>query len=131
MTRVPCQGPGGKRLPMLTRRATCLRATRLASAGLLVALAGCAAIEKPQFKELLWPEPPLTPRIKFVGLLRNQGDLGKSAGELFVEALLGQKPPESLQQPMGVAPSRDGKRLYIADYAKPAVFVVDFEARRL
>ncbi len=101
------------------------------SLGLLVVMGGCATIEKPQFRELVWPEPPLTPRIKFVGILQGQDDLGKSAGELFAEALLGAKKRVSLQQPMGVAPSRDGKRLYVTDYAQPAVFVFDFAENRV
>jgi DNA-binding beta-propeller fold protein YncE len=32
---------------------------------------------------------------------------------------------------MGVAMSRDAKRLYVTDYAKPGVFVVDVETRRM
>lgn len=100
-------------------------------AGLLVAsLSGCAA-RKSEVTELLWPAPPLTPRIKFVGVLRNQEDLGKSTSELFADALLGKRLPESLQQPMGVAPTADGKRLYVTDYAKPGVFVFDFESRKM
>ncbi len=97
----------------------------------LLVLAACATVQRPTFTELLWPEPPLTPRIKFVGLLRNQDDLGKSGGELFAEALLGKKVTESLSQPMGVAPSRDGTRLYVTDYAKPGVLIFDFATRRV
>ena len=99
---------------------------------ILLLLAGCATVtEKPQVRELLWPESPLTPRIKFVGLLRSQEDLGRNSAELFLEALLGpKKVPDSLQQPMGIAPSRDGKRLYVTDYARPGVVVFDFESRR-
>jgi DNA-binding beta-propeller fold protein YncE len=93
-------------------------------------LAGCATVKKPEYTELLWPSPPLTSRIKFVGLLHNQEDLGRSAGNPFVDTLLGSKErPDSLEQPMGLATSQDGKRLYVTDYAKPAVFVFDFEAR--
>jgi DNA-binding beta-propeller fold protein YncE len=103
----------------------------IVSLGLLVVMAGCAMIEKPRFRELVWPEPPLSPRIKFVGVLQSQDDLGKSAGQLFTEALLGAKKQLSLQQPMGVAPSRDGKRLYVTDYAQPAVFVFDFAENRV
>ncbi len=103
----------------------------IAVGGLFASLAGCAAMQKQQFTELLWPAPPLTPRIKFVGLLRNQDDLGRNAAELFADALVGKKVSESLVQPMGVAPSRDGKRLYVTDYAKPAVWVFDFEARSM
>ena len=91
---------------------------------------GCATVEKPQVAELLWPAPPLTPRIKFVGVLRNQDDLGgKGAGELFAEALLGPKTLNSLQRPMGVAPSRDGKRLYVTDPGIPGVVAFDLAGR--
>ncbi len=100
--------------------------------GFLLALAGCATVETtPKVAELLWPPPPLTPRIKFVGLLSSQEDLGRDARELFLEALVGKRATDSLFQPMGVAPSRDGKRLYVTDYVKRGVFVFDFEARRL
>lgn len=98
---------------------------------LLLLLAGCATVEPPGAKVLLWPEPPLTPRVKFVGLLRSQDDLGRSAGELFTEALLGRKKlPDSLERPMGLAVSRDGTRLYVTDYASASVYVFDFERRR-
>jgi DNA-binding beta-propeller fold protein YncE len=106
---------------------------RLAVGALLAVLAaGCATSRTPTITELTWPEPPLTPRIKFVGLLRNQRDLGQTTGQLFAEALLGPKPlADSLQQPMGVTPSRDGKRLYVTDYARPGVFVFDFETQQV
>lgn len=108
------------------------KAGMILSFWLLIAVAGCATVKRPDFTELLWPPPPQTSRIKFVGLLHNQNDLGRSAGELFVEALLGRKKaPETLQTPMAVAPSRDGKRLYVSDYAKRNVFVFDFEERRV
>lgn len=108
------------------------RAYLILIAGLLTVLAGCAMLEKPQFKELLWPPPPLTSRVKFVGLLFNEEDLGKTGGELFVDALIGRKTdPLSLQTPMVLAPSHDAKRLYISDYAKRAVLVFDFDARRV
>ncbi len=118
----------------LSRTLLGIRSRRLiwaATGALIVAVSGCATVEKPQIKELLWPEPPLTSRIKFVGVLRNQDDLGKSSGELFAEALIGKKVPISLSQPMGVAPSCDGSRLYVSDYGKGTVFVFDFEARRV
>lgn len=97
----------------------------------LLVFSACATVQRPQFAELLWPEPPLTPRIKFVGLLRSGDDLEKSAGVLFAEALLGKRATEALSQPMGVAPSQDGTRLYVADYAKRGVFIFDFAARRV
>lgn len=124
-----------KLLPRWARRSHGIRSRRrvwVAASVLLLLLAGCASTGKPEFTELLWPEPPETSRIKFVGILRNQDDLGISAGELFVEALIGRKKrPDSLVQPMAVAPSRDGKRLYVSDYAKRKVFVFDFGTGRV
>jgi DNA-binding beta-propeller fold protein YncE len=111
-----------------------MRAYKIATcavlAMLLADLSACGFGKQP-FTEMLWPAPPLTPRIKFVGILRNRDDLGRSATELFAEAVLGKKTPESLVQPMGVAVSRDGKRIYVTDYAKPAVLVFDFEKQRM
>jgi DNA-binding beta-propeller fold protein YncE len=102
----------------------------VAASGLLLVFTGCAS--GPQFTELLWPPPPLTSRIKFVGHLRNQDDLGKEAGELLVEALVGTRAaPASLKNPMGIVASRDGNRLYVTDPAQAAVFVFDFEARQV
>jgi DNA-binding beta-propeller fold protein YncE len=116
-----------------TRRRLFAMARRwLGAAFVLIFFYGCAAVDKAQFTELFWPEPPLTPRIKFVGLLRSQADLGRGSGELFMEALLGPKKiPESLAQPMALASSQDGTRLYITDYAKPGVLVFDFTTHRV
>lgn len=104
-------------------------------AGIVVMLAGCATVSPQQTAEILWPAPPETARIKFLGLLRNQDDLralqgGKGGRQWFEEALLGpKKVTNALQQPMGLALSRSGARLYVTDYAKPDVLVFDFEKR--
>ena len=97
---------------------------------LLADLSACGFRKQP-FTEMLWPAPPLTSRIKFVGILRNRDDLGRGTAELFAEAILGKKIPESLVQPMGVAVSQNGKRIYVTDYAKHAVLVFDFEIQRM
>ncbi len=106
--------------------------TWVAGAGaLLLILTGCATV-KPEFTDLFWPAPPLTSRIKFEAILRSQDDLGRDAGTLFVEALIGRKErPVSLRQPMAAVPSRDGKRLYVSDYVRGTVFVFDFEEREV
>lgn len=100
--------------------------------GIFLSVAGCATMEQPKFTEILWPEPPQTPRIKFVGLLRNQDDLGRGGGEIFLDTLVGRKEhPLSLLQPMALALSRNSKRLYVSDYSRQRVFVFDFEAHRV
>ena len=129
-TRVSSQIVSTLVTPKVPRRLWCVFTTWTVAAALVSGLSGCAFRNK-QFTELLWPAPPLTPRIKFVGILRNQDDLGKGAAELFAEALVGKKTPESLVQPMGVAVSRGGTRLYVTDYAKPAVLVFNFETHRM
>lgn len=107
----------------------------------LLLVAGCgaagggrdAASQMPEKnKELLWPEPPLIPRIKYVGFLRSQNDLTKDGGAQFVDVLLGSKRlPDSLNQPMAIAPSPDGKRLYVSDYIKRGVYVFDFQNNQM
>jgi DNA-binding beta-propeller fold protein YncE len=95
-------------------------------------LAGCATVKRPDFTELLWPPPPQTSRIKFEGLLINQNSLGRTGGELFLEILVGKNPQlPRLEAPMALTTSRDAKRLYVSDYAKQAVFIFDFESRQV
>lgn len=107
------------------------------AAGLAVALGGCATTGPKQVTEILWPAPPQTPRIKFEGFLRNEDDLRGLHAERggtgwLAEALLGRKKPaNSFQQPMGVALSHDGARLYVSDYARPGVMVLDFKMRQI
>ncbi|MFQ5666209.1 MAG: SBBP repeat-containing protein [Candidatus Binatia bacterium] len=100
--------------------------------GLVTGMAACAAVKRPQFTELLWPEPPLTPRIKFVGLLRSRNDLGRNVAELVADALVGgKKVPDSIERPMGIVPERSGERLYVTDYDNGRVLVFNFEARTM
>ncbi len=97
-----------------------------------VIVPGCASLRPASTPgmALMWPEPPETTRIKFVGVLRSKRDLGRTAEEAVKEALLGPlQLPEALQQPMGLAVSPDGQRLYVSDYAKPDVLIFDFAAR--
>lgn len=107
------------------------RAIALIAAALVVCLSGCG-IRKPQVTELLWPPPPLTARIKFVGLLQNEDDLGRPLGEVMAEAIVGRRTAaDAIERPMSVAPSRDGTRLYVSDYEQARVVVFDFENRRM
>lgn len=98
---------------------------------LLAALAGCAtAPRKEEPVRLVWPPPPLTARIEFVRSIVSDADLGKDT--TFTQTLLnflgGEKPPPNrIVEPMGLAISDDGQRLYVSDFARLEVFVFDFE----
>ncbi len=103
-----------------------------ATAVWLAVLAGCATTTAPEFPRLVWPPAPQEPRIRFERSLFNDQDLGRDAtfNEKLVEFLAGRKPPENrIAEPLGLAVSDDGNRLYVSDYAQLAVFVFDFEKK--
>jgi DNA-binding beta-propeller fold protein YncE len=98
--------------------------------GLLVALAACSTIERPNLKplEMFWPDPPDKPRIKYDRSLQGKDELG---GSSVLETVVGKEPSPGLHQPMGVAVSDDGQRLYVVDFAWNAVFVFDLAGKTL
>jgi DNA-binding beta-propeller fold protein YncE len=108
-------------------------AGRLAVIGIVVA--GCAAAPPaPDSPRLVWPPPPAPPRIEFVQSLATGQDLGsqRSAGEWLLDVLGGSRAAaDQLAEPMGVAVSDDGSRVYVADHAQHTVFVFDLAKRRL
>lgn len=103
----------------------------LALGVLLVMAAGCATVEKPpETTRLVWPPPPLTARIEFVRSVVSGENVDKDTtfSERLVAFLAGGEKPAAnrVAEPMGVAVSDDGQRLYVSDYAQMAVFVFDF-----
>ena len=105
----------------------------LAIGGLLVILSGCATASKQEEIRLVWPPPPLTTRIEFVRSIVSEENLGRDT--TFTERLLyflgGEKPPPNrIVEPMGIAISDDGERLYVSDYAQLAVFIFDFAQKK-
>ena len=106
----------------------------LAIAGLGLLLSSCAtAPPKREEVRLVWPPPPLTTRIEFVRSIVSDENLGRDT--TFTERLLnflgGEKPTANrIVEPMGVAVSDDGQRLYVSDYAQLAVFVFDFGQKK-
>jgi DNA-binding beta-propeller fold protein YncE len=102
---------------------------------LLVALAGCATVpEKPKLIELMWPEPPLTPRIKFARTLASDRDLGHAPSftDLLLETVAGEKPLAGhLAEPMDIAVSDDGQRVYVSDHGQGLVYRFDLEKKEL
>lgn len=115
---------------MLSRCIPCVKVGRIAVGVLLLALAGCATVpKKEEPARLVWPPPPLTTRIEFVRTIVSEEDLGRDT--TFTQQLLnflgGEKPtPNRIVEPMGLAVSDDGQRLYVSDFARLAIFVFDF-----
>jgi len=98
-----------------------LRLALLAPAA--VALACGHAPPKP---EVVWPDPPEKPRIKYVQSIRAPSDIGLTGWAAFTRALLGGPEKIQLTKVQGMAISEDGQRLYVADTLHTSIVVVDF-----
>jgi len=102
--------------------------------GALVAtLAGCATVPKEEPVRLVWPPPPLTARIEFVRSIVSDEDLGRDTtfSQKLLNFLGGEQPtPNRIVEPMGLAVSDDGQRLYVSDFARLQVFVFDFAQKQ-
>jgi DNA-binding beta-propeller fold protein YncE len=100
-------------------------------------LAGCAA-PQPQVEEaapvkLVWPSPPEKTRIRFERSLVGEEDIAGDTtfSQSVLDLLAGQKPPaKRVSEPMGVAVSDDGRRVYVSSFNRGAVFGFDFEGQR-
>lgn len=109
------------------------KADEVAVGGLLILLTACAGA--PQSSEpvrLVWPSPPLEARIAFVRSIVSDEDLGRDTTftQRLANFLGGEKPARNrIVEPMGLAVSDDGQRLYVSDFAHLAVFVFDFSAK--
>ncbi len=119
---------------MPARRVTRGRVWWIAIAGLLAILTGCATAP-PKVEEIrpVWPPPPLTARIEFVRSIVSEENLGRDTtfSERLLNFLGGEKPqPNRIVEPMGVAVSDDGQRMYVSDFAQLAVFVFDFPEKK-
>jgi DNA-binding beta-propeller fold protein YncE len=108
-------------------------------AGMALAFTASGAPKKksknqPKAIELMWPEPPLTPRIKIVNILASEADLGRKLtfGESLNKFLTGQKPLVArIYQPRALAVSDDSKRIYASDFGSSAIFIFDLETRKV
>jgi DNA-binding beta-propeller fold protein YncE len=98
-----------------------------------IGVVGCAAAPPPpEPPRLVWPPPPAPPRIEFVQSLSSGEDLrsARSAGSWLLDLVGGSSPTvDRLAEPMGVAVSDDGNRVYVADHAQHAIFVFDLARR--
>jgi DNA-binding beta-propeller fold protein YncE len=78
--------------------------------------------------EYVWPAPPQTPRIKWIGQWSNKYDFGK--GSEVMEFLIGKERVEALRRPNGVVSDAAGN-IYVADSEFRMIFVFDIEKKSL
>ena len=102
----------------------------LAIGGLLVILFGCASAPKQEATaRMVWPPPPLAPRIEFIRSIASDQDVGRDTtfSQKLTMFVGGETPGiNQIAEPTGVAVSDDGERLYVADFMQLQVFVFDF-----
>jgi len=94
---------------------------------------GCARPSGPLFTQLakppVWPAPPETARIRYVGMLTGSEDLNaaQSGGEVLAAALRGPRQPLAFSAPH--TPARSGSLLAVADPGNAGVHLLDLVAR--
>lgn len=89
----------------------------------LLAASACATARKPV--DLAWPPPPETARVKYVDSWVSVEDIDRGFWGGFRRSLLGTKGEARFYQPMGIAVSADGQRVYVADYQGAQVMRID------
>jgi len=96
---------------------------------LVMLAAGCAsrAVEKPI--DLVWPNPPETPRIKYLRSFSNANEFGNS-GSTVLAFLFGDESSGTMAKPYGVATSQDGK-VYVADSGQGLVWIFDEKNKKV
>ena len=85
----------------------------------------------PPAKPIVWPAPPETARIKYVGQISTEQDLHRSVSwsEGFGQLLFGRKEIGVLLNPYGVALD-DKDRLFVADSSGSVIHLMDLKTRR-
>lgn len=97
---------------------------------LLAAASACASAPKVR-KEVVWPSPPDKARIKFVTAIAHEGDLEAGGWTGFKRGLFGGGPSVRVLHPMGLALTRDGQKLFVADLRGSQVLSIDLAAKRM
>ena len=93
---------------------------------------GGPAVEPTAAAGPAWPPPPLEARILYTRTLVSEESLDSdtSFGESMFALLTGTPPPKyHVYQPMDLAVSADGQRLYVSDFGQLIVFMFDLENR--
>jgi DNA-binding beta-propeller fold protein YncE len=97
---------------------------------MLAFVGGCATAPPPaEPARLVWPPPPLTARIESVRSIAGEADLGRELPffQRLLNFLSGEKPlANRIVEPLGLAVTDGGERLYVSDFGLQAVYVFDF-----
>jgi hypothetical protein len=99
----------------------------------LLSAAGCQSPPRPIFPAasppIVWPPPPDRPRIRYVGELRGEANLGvKPSGWEALRAIVaGPPPPVEFSRPAAVAVT--GQRVFVADPGLGVVHLLDLTER--
>ncbi len=82
-------------------------------------------------KNLVWPEPPETPRIRYIGSISTEADLQKAKSFIqnISELVLGKKKVGVLVCPYAIAVDQDN-RLFVTDTSVGSVHVFDLQKRQ-
>ncbi|MBE0534224.1 MAG: 6-bladed beta-propeller [Phycisphaerae bacterium] len=101
---------------------------------LTIAWGGCGSVQQPLFTDthgaIVWPEPPEPARIKYLGQLSGEGDLGRrvSGAEAFGRLIFGRKDVGVFKNPRSVAV--DGDRLFVAAGGAAVIHIMDLKTRK-
>ncbi len=100
---------------------------------LALGLGGCAGRQRGPAISLKWPEPPETTRIVFERVWVGESDFQSSGTVRSLLNLIGVREPAGWQmrQPIALAVTPSGDRLYVADYGQRLVGVFDFTKREV
>ncbi|MFQ5849891.1 MAG: 6-bladed beta-propeller [Candidatus Binatia bacterium] len=90
----------------------------------LVLLAGCAPQVVVKQVDLVWPNPPETPRIKYLRSFSRADEFGGSGTKAWLEFLFGEDSSGTMAKPYGVATDKKG-RVYVTDSGQGLVWVFD------
>lgn len=82
----------------------------------------------PPRQRVLWPVPPATPRLEWLGTYYSQDDFPKTSMEVFTEMIVGKFKPEGFKSPYGIARDSQGI-IYIADALDSNLRVYDMTAQ--
>ena len=98
-------------------------------------LAGCAgSARKDEVKkeEFVWPLPPEQPRIRYLGSVHSEMDIGlkKSTSQKIFETFFGRSALRYLRKPAAVHVDKKG-RMYVVDSGISSIWVFDFENHKL